>query len=719
MSLGAMLVSLFGHLRPYRRQLLLVVLGSLLDMGFNAQLSVSFKLLIDRAIGRHDQQALILIVAGLAAAALVVSITGPARDRLYCKVAGSLMADLRAHIFLHLERLGDDYYARTDSAAIHARFTGDLGGTEKALLSAVDLCLTPGLNVLFSALLIFALDWRLALIAMLACPVAFLGPTLLAGRTTAARAEHRAQELGMAGLVDEHIAAQRVVKAFNLQQRAFSLFHDRCQRYRDAMVRFGFLSLVWERSSVLSTQVLQIAILGVGAWMAFRGRLSVGTLAAFQGLFIALSSSLARLAQYVQLLLLARSGMRRVNELLCEKPAVVDTPDAEPLPAFSQAIDFRDVEFGYVSDHRVLHGISFTIPRGTSAAFVGSSGCGKSTVLGMIMRFHDPASGSVLYDGRDLQRATLESLRGRVAMVFQDSFLFNTSLRENLAIGRLGATDDEIVEAARQAEIHEPIQHLPRRYDAVVGDRGGRLSRGQRQRLAIARALLRNPDILLLDEATSSLDAASEAAISSTIHKISGGRTVIWATHRLATVTRLDRIFVLDKGRLVEQGTHPELLALNGVYAALWNKQKGFSITADGDHAAVDPVRLRAIPLLAPLDDAPLARLAKAFVTERFPAGRLLVQEGDPGDKFYILARGTVEVVKAGAEGEPERRVAVLQDGDFFGEVALLRSAPRNASVRALAECVCLTLARGQFIDFLSEMPALRETILGIAAARA
>jgi ATP-binding cassette subfamily B protein len=229
---------------------------------------------------------------------------------------------------------------------------------------------------------------------------------------------------------------------------------------------------------------------------------------------------------------------------------------------------------------------------------------------------------------------------------------------------------------------------------------------------------LRNPDILLLDEATSSLDSGSETAISSTIDKISGGRTVIWATHRLGTVTKLDRIFVLDKGRLVEQGTHPELLALNGVYAALWSKQAGFCITPEGDLAVVAPARLRAIPLLSRLDDSALTVLAKAFVTERFPAGRLLVQEGDPGDKFYILVRGTVEVTRAGAEAAPERKIAVLQDGDFFGEMALLGSVPRNASVRALAECVCLTLARGQFLDFLNQMPALRETILDIAATR-
>jgi ATP-binding cassette subfamily B protein len=294
-------------------------------------------------------------------------------------------------------------------------------------------------------------------------------------------------------------------------------------------------------------------------------------------------------------------------------------------------------------------------------------------------------------------------------MVFQDSFLFNTTIRENIRVGRSGATDAEVEAAARAAELHGLIERMPAGYETVVGERGGRLSGGQRQRIAIARAMLRDPAILILDEATSALDAATEAAINLTLAHISKGRTVIAVTHRLATVGQADRIFVLNHGQLVEHGRHQELLASQGIYAQLWEKQSGFVISEDGANATVDAARLRAIPLLAALDEALRAEIARRFVTERFPADRLVVHEGDPGDKFYIIVRGSVQVT-TGTKG-PERELAVLQDGDHFGEIALLQDVPRTATIRTRTDCLFVTLSRELLMRLMETAPQLR-TIL-------
>jgi ATP-binding cassette subfamily B protein len=360
--------------------------------------------------------------------------------------------------------------------------------------------------------------------------------------------------------------------------------------------------------------------------------------------------------------------------------------------------------------------VGLRIARGESVAFVGPSGSGKSTMLSLLQRFYDPDSGAVLFDGIDLRHASQPSLRAQIAVVFQESFLFNTTIRANIALGRPDATDEEIVAAAKAAEIHDFIVSLPEGYKTIAGERGSRFSGGQRQRMAIARAVLKNPAILVLDEATSALDASSEHAINATLAQIARGRTMISVTHRLSSVVDMDRVFLFDRGRLLEEGSHGELLGAGRMYADLWRKQSGVQVDAGEERATVDARWLGELPLMKGVSTETLAEVARWFGTETFKEDREIVHQGDPGDRFYILARGTVEVTRM--ENGTSVRVANLQDGDYFGEMALLSDQPRNATVRTLTPCVCLSLPRDLFDRLLAREPELREHIRKISEER-
>jgi len=312
---------------------------------------------------------------------------------------------------------------------------------------------------------------------------------------------------------------------------------------------------------------------------------------------------------------------------------------------------------------------------------------------------------------------TQESLRRTMAVVFQESFLFNISVRENIRLGRPGASDQDVEAAARQAEIHDFILSLPDGYDTLAGERGSRFSGGQRQRVALARALVRNPSILVLDEATSALDPATEAAVSETLKTIAVDRTVVMVTHRLQTSVDCDLIVVMEHGRPVEQGRHEELLALGGRYAGLWNKQTGFTLNERGDEARVTTDRLRLFPVFSAMTDEQLGRLADSLDTVKCVEDKVVFKQGDYSNKFYVVVRGKVGVFVA-QDDPTQRRIATLQVGDCFGEMGLIRDIPRTATVQALTPCVFLTLSRKDFNRVLEGSPELRQTISELVVQR-
>lgn len=709
---------LLEYLRPYRLEVTLLVMGLLIDLAFNVLFSMSFQYVIDEAIAKHDWELLRGVLIGLFVAVVVAAGVAVMRDYLYARLGTAVMNDLRLRMFEHLQRLSANFYARMQVGDVLARFSTDLTAVQNAVILAIPETMLGFLGVTTISTLLFIFSWQLALLTVLGLPLAALGPRILGPRAERDSYLVRHEDAQIASMVQENLGAHAVIRAFQLAPEQTSRFRYKLRSLYRMSVRFNVATYLVERTPNLTFLLLQIAVFGFGAVKCFHGELSLGALVAFNILIGYLSTYVTSLTRVMPPLLMAAGGIKRISELLGLHPQVQERPGAGQLPPLKESITFTGVTFSYTGEHRNLDDVSFKIPRGANVAIVGGSGSGKSTVLGLLARFYDPEGGVVAFDGQDLRGVTFDSLRAQLGVVFQDSFLFNTTIGENIRMGRLDATDEEVQAAARAAEIHELIAGLPEGYNTIVGERGSRLSGGQRQRVAIARAILRDPKILLLDEATSALDPTTEAAINATLERLGRERTVITVTHRLASTGSADLILVLDKGRLVEQGTQGELLAADGLFKKLWSKQQGLVVSEDGTRAEVEPERLRAVPILSNLSDTMLAAVARTFLSERFSEGRTVIREGDTTvEKFYILARGKVSVLKRQADGT-DKQVAVLQEGDHFGEVALLHDAPRNATIRTLTPCILLTLQRRQFLELIQSDPRLQHRFDSVAAER-
>jgi len=504
---------------------------------------------------------------------------------------------------------------------------------------------------------------------------------------------------------------------FALQALRLKLFKEKLAN----VVRYGskdnlFVSLV-SRSTILGSDLLMLIIIGAGAFMTIENYLSLGSLIGFLAYFRNVTNSIENVAMSLPNLINASSRMQRIQKVLSAKSMIKKRKETKEIPKLKSKIIFNDVAFGYEHTEPICSDLNFEIKERQSVAIVGSSGSGKSTILSLLLHLHDPDKGKITIDNENLKDAAEGSLRKQIGMVLQESLLFNTSIKNNILIGKPTATDEEVILAAKESEIHDTILSFSQGYDTNVGELGSRLSLGQRQRIAIARTFIRNPSILVLDEPTMSLDPVTETAINKTIEKISKDRTVISVTHRLSTVTKMDQIFVIKDGKIIEKGTHEELLKLNGFYAELWEKQTGVSISPDGLSAKVKPSLLKAIPLLKSLDKDTLEKLADRFIMEQYDTNKMIFDENEQGDKFYIIARGKVDVLRKDITGE-KKSVAILDDGDYFGEIALLENVRRTAEVHTLSPCIFLTLQSQQFNKFIDMKPEIRKDFEKVVAKR-
>lgn len=708
-----MLPRLIENLRPWKGRLGFILVALLAEMAFNAAVPLSLRLVIDQAITPHNLTALAEIIAALTLGAVIVSGVGFVRNRFFSVVQSEVLLQLRQRMFDHAQRLSLASHARRAPGEILSRFTSDVSSVEIAMGMSIPWGIEPICEAVAASVILFALDWRLAAGAMIIWPWCILAPRWFARSAAHASAENKTCESELLGTVGENLTVQPVIKAFNLQL----LMGDRFSHANRAAARTSrqasYLSSLMERLTTAGILLIQTGVLAVSAWLAFRNRISIGTLVSFQGLLLMLSNSLLYVMQYAPTVVQARTCVRRIQDFLEEPEGVTDRPNATVAPPFSSEIRIDGVDFGYTRAQLNLTGINVAIRRGQSVAFVGGSGSGKSTALALLLRFFDPERGEVRVDGRAMTSLSQASVRDQMGVVFQDSFLLNLSVRENIRLGNPCASDDEIVTAAKSAEIHDAIIAMPQQYDSVVGERGARLSGGQRQRIAIARAIVKNPPILLLDEATSALDPATETLINRTLRRLGKDRTVISVTHRLASVQSADSIFVFSAGKIVESGAHEELLAADGLYAQLWARQSGFSTDPDGVEVSITPERLGAFPVFSELGPELLASAARQCRKSTWRPGEDVFRQGDAGNLFYIIVRGRFQVIR------DDHVVATLEDGDCFGEVALVTHHPRNATVRAVTAAVVLTLSRESFEQILQESPQTQGRIRSLVHDRA
>ena len=480
-----------------------------------------------------------------------------------------VVADLRRRVYGHLHRLGLRFFADQRIGDLTSRLTNDVGSVRSAVTTALTELLTQSLSLIGSLVLMVVLNWRLSLLIFIVVPVATLAARFFGQKIRKLSRQVQDRLADTTAVAEEALGAIRVVKAF--ARGPYEV-----QRYRDAVEdlfetsrhRVLVTTFFWSSMSVLFLSAL-VSIFWYGGTEVLAGRLTAGDLVAFIFYAFNISRSVSGMSRLYATFNSAAGASERLFELLDTMPDIEDAPEAVVLPPVRGGVRFEKMVFHYDAEKPVLRHIDFAVHPGQTIALVGPSGAGKTTLLNLIPRFYEPVEGRILIDGHDLRSLQLQTLRRQIAVVPQETHLFGTSIRENIRYGKLDASDAEIEAAARAANAHDFIAALPEGYAATVGERGVKLSAGQRQRISIARALLKDAPILLLDEATSALDSASEALVQEALDRLMQGRTTFIIAHRLATVQHADRILVLDDGHIVQQGTHDELFATEGLYRDL------------------------------------------------------------------------------------------------------------------------------------------------------
>ncbi|HUZ15882.1 MAG TPA: ABC transporter ATP-binding protein [Gaiellaceae bacterium] len=492
-------------------------------------------------------------------------------------VGERILADLRRRLFAHLQRLSLGFYERNRAGVLISRMTNDVEAIDQLVTDGVTTLMQSTLLLCGTAVILLVLDWRLALATLAVIPFMSIATALFRSRSARAYSAVR-ERLGlMTATLAEDIAGMRMVQAFTREELAKENFGTVARRYRDSNMQTVVLNaLYFPFVSFLSTLALAV-VLGYGGYQYFHDPTPtrLGTLLAFMLYVNNFFDPVQQLSQLYNTFLSATAALDKIIGVLDEEPEIADAPGAKPLAHIAGHVRFEDVRFAYglrggELGEEVLHGLNLDVPAGTTAALVGHTGAGKSTIAKLIARFYEPTSGRITIDGMDLNDVTQESLRSQLGIVPQEGFLFAGTVAENIAFGKPGAKPEEIVRAAQMVGAHELVLRLEDGYETQLGERGSRLSLGQRQLIAFARALLADPRILILDEATSSVDIGTERTIERALRTLLADRTSFVIAHRLSTIRDADLIVVLEHGKVVEQGSHDELLARQGLYTSLY-----------------------------------------------------------------------------------------------------------------------------------------------------
>jgi subfamily B ATP-binding cassette protein MsbA len=576
---------LFGYLKPYWKRLLLIAVLLLMWAGLELLPPLFQRAIIDDVIEAGDTSRLALLAAGLIGAYGLLQLVSAGDLYLRHALGERFILDLRMRLYAYLQGLSLSYFERTSTGEIMSRVTNDVNALENFVTHGSSLTLVDLLRLASTAAVLLWLDWRLALVMMLPIPVLGVALRLFNRRVRPIYRRVRDRLGDINAQLQDNIAGMRVIQAFGQEEATLDRFGGESYAYYQARVQ-GVRAWSTFFPAIRFVASLGMAlVLVLGARRVMNGDLTLGTLVAFLAYAVSFYQPINRLTEVDNVFQQAIAAGERIFELLDERPTIQDAPGAIPLPHVRGEIYFDQVYFRYgAEDEYVLHDVTFHVAPGQVVALVGPSGAGKTSIANLISRFYDPSQGRVLVDGRDLRELQIKSLRAHIAVVLQETFLFNTTIRDNLLFAKPDASAAEVEAAARAAYAHDFVMALPAAYDTEIGERGVKLSGGQKQRLALARAILADPRILILDEATSSVDAEAEYLIQQALDRVLEGRTALVIAHRLSTIRNADKIIALEDGRIREVGDHRELMARGGLYSNLYQRQVELA-TLDGAHA--------------------------------------------------------------------------------------------------------------------------------------
>ena len=564
---------LFKLLSPYWKTIIISALLLIGRAGLELVPPLFQREIIDEVISARNLSYLGILITALIGAYALNQLVQIGDNYVRHALGEKFIFDLRVRLYAYLQKMSLSFFERTSTGELMSRVTNDLSALEHFVTHGSALTAVDFMRLIGGAIILFVLDWRLAALVMLPVPILALAFRHYNTKIRPVYRQVRARLGDINAKLQDNLSGIRVIQAFAREDIEYRRFSRESERYYRARVKgIRYWSIFFPAIRFFGAMGTVI-VLGVGSIMVVKGHISLGTLVAFIAYIATIYDPINRLTEVDNIFQEAIAAGERIFELLDETMEVKDAPNAIELPVIQGEMVFDQVYFKYGSGDQVLHAVSFTMAPGEVVALVGPSGAGKTSIANLICRFYDPVNGRVTIDGYDLRDIKMNSLRRQVAVVLQDSFLFNNTVAENLHYGKPDASRDELIAAARAANAHDFIIQLPDGYDTEIGERGVKLSGGQKQRLALARAILADPRILILDEATSSVDAEAEYLIQQALERVLKNRTALIIAHRLSTIRNADKIIVLDHGRIAEAGIHEDLMQNGGLYHQLYQRQ--------------------------------------------------------------------------------------------------------------------------------------------------
>ena len=561
------------YIKPYWKRGLAAGICTIIAAGGTAYLPFVIKDMVDQVLSEKNTTMLNWIVVSIVVVFVIRGIAYYGQSYLMNYVGQRVIIDIRKAVFEKLQRLSMSFYDKHKTGTIMSYVTNDVSALQSAMVENVVEMITETVILVASIVMMLYLDWKLFLVTFCTFPIVLWFIDNFGKRIRKSGSRIQEVTADITSVLQEVASSPRVIKSFVREDYEIDRFDKENMNNFRANMKYAQLS------STLTPTIEFVAAVGVsiilwyGGNSVINGSITAGSLVAFLTYAVNISNPIKRLSRVIGNIQKALAAAQRVFDVLDLPEVIKNAPDAKLLPKVKGDVRFNDVSFAYNENEEVLSHVSFEVKPGEMIAFVGPSGAGKSTVASLLPRFYDATSGSITIDGEDIRKVTLNSLREQVGIVPQETVLFNGSVYDNILYGRLDATREEVEAAAKAANAHDFIMQLPDGYETMLGDRGMNISGGQRQRISIARAILKNPQILILDEATSALDTESERVVQEALDRLMVGRTSFVIAHRLSTIKNADKIMVLEKGQLIEQGNHDELMAMDGLYAHLYKIQ--------------------------------------------------------------------------------------------------------------------------------------------------